>query len=307
MTQSEMRFANMLGRIMLAVGALGTVVTVVLRVWLSPGVINSSNGMLDAPWLVMGFMLLCLVGMFVLGLMVGGFRRETVGGPSVALAMSLLAAGALLLYGEGETLWLTLNNEIPVLQIIQGVLGVLSALAFVVLAFRLLSEGASRRGIAQWIMLLPVLWMWFRMVNYEMSYDSLVRIEDAFFGFAMLILELLFLFKFARYIAGIGVVRTGFMLFYSLSTALFALSSVAVKVIFFYMNDGLAMDAYGIATVGDLAVGVLAVAFAVTQLFSQEQIQSEEFELPEEESAGKDLILSSNEDEESGESDLITE
>lgn len=307
MTQSEVTFANLMGKIMVAVGALGTAITVVLRVWLSPGVINSNNGMLDAPWLVIGCMLVCLVGLFLLGLKMGSIRRELVGGPSVAMAMSLMAVSALLLYSEGESLLLAFNNTVPTLQIIQSVLGVLSAFALVALSLRLLSEGASRRGIAQWIMLLPVLWMWFRVVNYEMSYNSLVRVEDAFFGFTMLILELLFLFKFARYIAGVGLVRTGFMLFYALSTAVFALSSLAVQVIFFYKNDGMSLNAYGIATVADLAIALLAAAFAVALLFGKEQVQTEEFELPEVESAGKELIIPSGEEEASGDNGLITE
>ncbi len=281
MTQSEVKFANLLGKIMMAIGGVGALVTVVLRVWLTPGVINSANGVLDSPWTVMGLMLLCLVALVVLAFLTGGIRREISGGPCVALATSMLAAAVALIIGEGDDLLAGYQSE-DVMAMVQGALGVLSALALVVLGWRLLREGSTRRGISQWTMLLPVLWMWMRVINYEMSYASLARFEDGFFGFAMLVLELMFLFKLARYTAGVGQVRTGSMFFYSAATALLSLSGVAVKVIVHLLDDGMSVQAYDLAGAGDFAVGILALAVGIAYLWGTEPEQSDE---PSEEEA----------------------
>jgi len=143
------------------------------------------------------------------------------------------------------------------------------------------------------------------LVNYEMSYNSLARLEDGFFGFGMLVVELLFLFKFARYIAGVGIVRSGFMVFYAASTALFSLSAALVSVYFYLVNDGMSVTAHSLTCPADFAVGALALVVGITHLYGEEPIQVEEIELPEEEFAGEDLIMSSSDDDDA--SDIITE
>lgn len=294
MTQNEVKFANLLGKIMMAIGGVGALVIVVMRMWLTPGMINSTNGELDSPWTIMGFMLLCLVALVVLGFFAGGIRREVSGGSCVALAATMLVSAVALVIAEADDLVGALQSG-EVMQLLQGALGVLSALALVLLGWRLLSEGSTRRGISQWTMLLPVLWMWMRVVNYEMSYASLARLEDSFFGFAMLVFELMFLFKLARYTAGVGQVRTGSMFFYSAAAALFSLSSSIVKMLLHLMNDGMSVLAYDLAGAGDFAVGILALAVGITYLRGSEP------EAPEEDSEEKafpvegELIIVSDE------------
>ena len=296
MTQSEVKFANLLARIMMAIGGLGALVTVVLRVWLTPGVISSTNGVLDSPWTVMGFMLLCLAGLVVLGFFTRGIRREVSGGPCVALAASMLAAAVVLVIAESDDLLGAWHNGETML-LIQGVLGALSAVALVLLAWRLLSEGSTRRGMAQWIMLLPVLWMWMRVINYEMSYASLARVEDSFFGFAMLVFELMFLFKLARYTAGVGQVRTGSIFFYSAATVLFSLSGAVVKILMHLMNDGMSVQAYDLAGAGDLAVGILALAVGITYLWGVEPEAPDETSEEEAFPVEGELIMASDDAE----------
>lgn len=275
MTQNEIKFANLLGKIMLVIGGLGAVATIALRIWIFPGMINSGNGELDSPWTVMGFMLLCILALVALGFFTSGIRREVSGGSCILLAGGMLAAALVLLIAEGDDLLSAYQNG-ETMHIIQGALGVLSAVALLLLGRRLLVEGSTRRGISQWSMLLPVLWMWLRIVNYEMSYASLARLEDGFFGFAMLVFELMFLFKLARYTAGVGQVRTGSIFFYSAATMLFALSSPVVKIIVHMVDDGMSVQAFDLAGASDLAVGFLALLVGITYLRGTEPLAPDE-------------------------------
>lgn len=288
----------MLGKIMMAIGGVGALVTVVLRMWLSPGMINSTNGQLDSPWSVMGFMLVCLLGLVVLGFFTGGIRREVSGGACVAMAATMLVSAVALIIAEMDDLLSALQSG-ETMHLLQGALGVLSAGALVLLGWRLLAEGSTRRGISQWTMLLPVLWMWMRVINYEMSYASLARLEDSFFGFAMLVFELMFLFKLARYTAGVGQVRTGSMLFYSAAAALFSLSSSLVKMLLYLLNDSMSVQAYDLAGAGDFAVGILALAVGITYLFGSEPEGEEEVTEEEAFPVEGDLIMVSDESEDS--------
>lgn len=300
MTQNEVKFANLMAKIMMAIGGGGALVTVVMRVWLFPGIINSNNGVLDTPWSVMSFMLLCLAGLVVLRFFANGIRRELSGGSCIALAAAMLASAVMLIIAEGDDLLSAWQSNETMLMI-QGALGVLSAVALVILAWRLLSEGGTRRGMAQWIMLLPVLWLWMRIVNYEMSYSSLARLEDSFFGFAMLVFELMFLFKLARYTAGVGEVRTGSMFFYSAATALFSLSAPAVKVIMHLMDDGMSVLAYDLAGAGDFAVGVLALVVGITYIWGAEPEAPDEPSEEEVFPVEGDLIMAGVDSEEESE------
>ena len=140
----------------------------------------------------------------------------------------------------------------------------LGGVALVRLGLNLASEGATRRGMSQWGMLAPVLWVWFTLANYEMSYSSMVRLSDGFFTLSMYIMEMLFLLFFARYIAGVGKVGYGTLLFFSSGATLFVLSAPLVRLAMYLLQDGEAFAAAGAAGVLDLAIGMLALAVSVT-------------------------------------------
>jgi hypothetical protein len=109
-----------------------------------------------------------------------------------------------------------------------------------------------------------VLWVWLTLANYEMTYASMVRLSDGFFTLAMYIMEMLFLFFFARYIAGVGKVGYGTLLFFSSAATLFVLSAPLVRIAMYLLQDGEAFAAAGAAGFADLAVGVLALTVSVT-------------------------------------------
>lgn len=287
---------NIVARIMTALGTLGAIAVVILRVWVSPSERDIDTGLFSTNLPVIGLMLFLLLmlgcGVFVTR---GGRRQEITGKPSLMLAITLLAVGGAMTlfavveilarlgvmpfytvsvgYAEGTSL---IGVLLPWLQ---SVFCLLSGAALIRLGLVLASEGATRRGMAQWSLLAPVLWMWLTLANYEMSYASMVRLSDSFFTLGMYIMEMLFLFYFARYIAGVGKVGFGTLLFFSSGAALFALSAPLVRLGFMYLlQDGEAYIAAGAAGPLDLAVGLLAVAVSLALSQSLSAIPAEEKE-----------------------------
>ena len=265
---------GLVARLMAGVGCLGAVALVLLRVWVMPAQRDIDTG-LFAPnvfVIVLSCVLLAVLGALVF-VMHGGPRREIVGKPSLVLSMVLLIVGAVMVLLGGLDLWTALRTPsyddvsliVRVLPWLQAAFCVLGGLALAMLGLRLASEGSTRRGMAQWSMLLPVLWSWFVLANYEMSPDSMVRVTDGgFFNLAMYIMEMLFLFRFASYVAGVGRNGIGSVLFFSAGATVFALSNPLVSLLMYLLQDLEAASAAGAGSLVDLAVGVLALTVTVT-------------------------------------------
>lgn len=272
---------NIVARVMMALGLLGAAAVVVLRVWVSPSERDIDTGLFSTNLPVIALMLILLLllggGVFITR---GGMRQEITGKPSLTLAIALLAAGsAMTLFAVAEILarlgvipFYTVTSAASEAETLVGVLlpqlqsvfCLLGGVVLIRLGLMLASEGATRRGMIRWGLLAPVLWMWLTLANYEMSYASMVRLSDGFFTLGMYIMEMLFLLYFARYIAGVGKVGFGTMLFFSAGTTLFALSAPLVRLAMYLLQDGEAYAAAGAAGLLDLMVGLLALAVSTT-------------------------------------------
>ena len=66
---------------------------------------------------------------------------------------------------------------------------------------------------------------------------SMVRLSDGFFTLGTYIFELLFLFYFARYMAGVGKVGAGMLLLFSCGATLFAISTPVTKMLMYLLQD----------------------------------------------------------------------
>ena len=274
-------------RIMTWIAAGITVAIVALRVWLLPSVRDWETGLFTPNSYVMALTLIALAAMAALGYMAAGPRHEIGGTGCRLMAVASLVSGFTMIITEGINGYdsflklravMNIANQpllTPVLAVLQNVFGVLGGVALILLCMRMLSEGVTRRGMAQWSALLPVAWMWLRLVNYEVSYASMVRLSDSFFGLLMMIFELVFLFKLARYVSGVGRMRTGVMAFYALATAMFALSAPTVRLIMFLMGDSAAYEAHRLAGVSDFAIGLLALAMGVSLMVATLQAYKE--------------------------------
>lgn len=282
MNETQARRGNILAYLMLALGVVGAAVTVLLRAWLIPSQRDIETGLFTTNFIVMlvvVFILMLLGGAACL--LRGGERREISGKPALLLALVLLGAGiattafALLdLLARLEIIdFYNITNEIlgdnetnPMriaLQWLQPSLGMLSGVVFARLGLVLASEGSTRRGMAQWGMLIPVLWQWVVLANYEMSYASMVRLSDGFFSLGMYVMEMLFLLFFARYVSGVGKVGHATMLFFSTGAVVCVLSAPLVRVAMYLQQDGEAYAAAGAAGPLDMVVGLLALTVSI--------------------------------------------
>ena len=262
------------------VGVGVTVLVVLMRLWLLPAAADWETGLFTSNYWVIALMLGALAALLVMNYFSGPIRREITGIPSAVMALGSLLMGAVMaVTGALDLLRLyeiigggTRPDIGPTLPTLEYAFCVLGGVALVRLGLALLSEGGTRRGIAQWSVLAPVLWAWFRLIGYEMSYASMVRIEDNFFGFVMLIVEMLFLFRLARYASGIGRVSAGSLMFHAMATTLFAVSGPLVRLGMYLLQDHVAYDAYQLAGPLDIAVGVFALVVGLSLLHGKESL-----------------------------------
>lgn len=287
---------NSLARIMVALGGLGALLVVALRVWIIPAQRDMDTGLFTSNLLVIGLTLALLAALgAVVYLMRDTSRREIVGNPALVLSTVLLiVGGGMFLHGVVEmlarfgvvtfysvtTMWVEEGISLPqvILPWAQTVLSIFSGVAFVLSGLNLASEGGTRRGISKLGLLVPVLWMWFVLANYMITYVSMVRITEGFFTVATYIMELLFLFRFAGYMAGVGKHTVGSTLFVSCGTALFALSAPLVRLLLHLLQDTEAASAAGATGPLDLAIGVLALTVSITLCQSLSSLPASEVE-----------------------------
>lgn len=249
--------------------------TLLLRVWLMPTLRDMETGLFATGWQVIVLMLVTLVALAVMGFTQRQYRLE-IGSPAgQRIGVVTLVSGAVLIAcalwdfirwmtaGQGpapqEAAVTTLGTAAMLLQMLFCLLGGVALVRFGLL---LVSEGSTRRGMTGWSMLAPVMWMWFRLARYEMSYMSTVRLSESFFVFGMFILEMLFLFRLARYTSGVGKVSAGSLQFYAAATALFSLSAPLTRLVMYLLGDSEAYLSSELAGVPDVAVGLIAVAVA---------------------------------------------
>ena len=146
------------------------------------------------------------------------------------------------------------------------VFGLLGGLVLMWLGWRLKKGNTAREELLSWGALMPVLWMWFRLTRYEMSYASALGLAETFYDFGLFILELLFLFKLARRVAGVGEASTSSLLFLSCSTAVFALSGPLFRVCMYLFGSGATYETTRLSGGVDLTIGAMALVLAISMV-----------------------------------------
>lgn len=256
-------------------GAIAAVVIFALRVVLIPMVRSFDTGRFSIRGLVVFLLLAFFV---VLATMVRSLRLpriEVSGRHSIWFAWSLFIAGGSMVVSclwDLVKWWLTGDIPAPVVADMSGLtwsmlalslaFGLLGGVVFVWLGLRVAAEGATRAGMAAWNMLVPVLWMWFRLFRYEMSYASVTNLSESFYDFSLFVLELLFLFQLARYVSGVGKANTDVLLFYAISMATLGISGPLVRLSTYLLGDGGVYLSGGLSGLPDFAIGVLALVLA---------------------------------------------
>lgn len=257
-----------------AIGTGGAAVLLVLRVALMPLLRDVDTGRFATNLPAIIFAAAVLVALAVLALRAPRGRVDVPASCALPTAFAAILAGGMLgavaLYDTFRYLFgkilpppgqMQMNTLAQLMLFGLLAFGILGAVALVRWGLQVASESGTRRGMSAFGALAPVMWLWFRLAWYEMSYASTIGWSEKFYDFLMVIFELLFLFKLARFVSGIGKASTGEMLFYAMATALFALSGTLTRVCLYFTGGAEAYLASELAGLADFGIGVLALAF----------------------------------------------
>lgn len=184
------------------------------------------------------------------------------------IAMSLIYdAFCWIVYGQIPPPTQYLINKTDQLTLICTILfGLAGGAFFVVRGFWWMSHTDKDTSAVRWLSLTPVLWMWFRLARYEVSYASTIDITESFFDFALLVFVSLFFLSFARATSHVGAKQKNALLIFSLCAAMIALSGAPAT--FMDLANGEPLSTLLIAIV-DVVIGVLAMAVAAMQVFAK--------------------------------------
>ncbi len=262
----------------------------VMRILLTPQMQDANNGTFHLSYAVIALMVAAFVAVLVL-ILAGKGTVPRVSQLSararLPLAIAVLAAGGVLATASLFDSWLWLRygitpppNTMVISPLDAGSLaltllfGVLGGFFLLWLGIALASGTVRRTTPLALTALAPVLWIWFRLVRYELSYASAVQVSQSFYDFVMLIFTMLFLFSFARYISGTGEKTepektSRMLLVYSLCTVIMSLSGPITSIALYMTGETAAYEASRLAGFPDLGMGIFALCTALVLLFAR--------------------------------------
>ncbi len=179
-------------------------------------------------------------------------------------------------------------NRIDLVTSVASLLfGLLGGVYLVMQGFSWMSQSDKNRTARNWLALTPVLWMWFRLARYEISYASTIDIRESFFDFAVLVFASLFFLQMARMISGVGAAPKNALVVFALCTAMVAVSDAPVAIL--EASEGMPIGNLLIA-MADLVIGIFAFVLAALQVFGtaasaeepDDTVADESPEIPEE-------------------------
>lgn len=200
-------------------------------------------------------------------------------GKQVPTAALLLAVGGgfLLLYNVADLLIFTAQNAMfPVpysiqsanrfLQILQLLCGILGGIFLLYTGTVWWRTKRCVTPIGNGLALLPVLWSWFRLARYVISYESAAGISDTIYDYGHLIFSLLFFMLLAHLLSGTRPVRQSHWIMMALPAAWFSLSGCISTVVLSLLPAQREVMAGNLASWVDLPFALLALFFAVNAL-----------------------------------------
>lgn len=139
--------------------------------------------------------------------------------------------------------------------------GLASAAYFIRLMLLWIAEGTCYRGIFKVGALMPAMWMWLRVVRYELTHVSLFDMAFSIHDFAMLAFSMLFLFRIAALTSGINGRKHSVTMFITAAAAMCALSSVAVRFGLYLTGDAVLYQTVQLANGLDACIGLYALSW----------------------------------------------
>ena len=259
----------------LAVG-VGTVLLAVLRILILPTTQFGFGGRFGISYVVV----VAAVGV-ILGLLVLGWRRRgtayaaMTGRRLFVAAIGAVGVGGFLAVREAFDIWTWFaKGELPPptvhlsgavaggMLVCEMVFGLLAAGILIYMGLTWLSKGVMMAEKFRLAALAPVLWMWMRLGRYMLSYTSAVEIRQSFYNFAMFLFELLFLYAFARYVAGVGK-SPRFLPVYAAVCGTMAMSGAIAAAVLGVLGEADAYKVTQLAGVSDFVLGLFAWAVLV--------------------------------------------
>ena len=162
------------------------------------------------------------------------------------------------------------TSQDQVLLYLLVIFGCIGGAFFVLTAVRWLMTGRTVRGLLRWMAAAPVIWIWIRITRFEVSYVSSLSVYRSLYDVLMLIVEMLFFLRFARFVSGVEDGPPRFFTGISLCTGVLAGLACTTRMVMLIMGNEAAFEACGLVTSADLGVAVLAFSFAFGQAFSPE-------------------------------------
>ena len=159
-----------------------------------------------------------------------------------------------------------LNNVDLITLIASLICGILGGVFLVMQGFCWMSRSENHKSARGWLSLAPVLWMWFRLARYEISYASTIDISESFFDFAILIFASLFFLQLARTVSNIGPAPKNGLLICALCTAFIALSGAPVTIA--ELAQGQPIGSL-LGAIVDVVIGIFALEIGFIQAFGK--------------------------------------
>ncbi len=271
--------------------AVMTVVFMFLR-WFSDALAEVTIGSLKMSNLILGLCLVTVAAIVALCFSkkatVHAFTdgsRGTVSGWLCTFCGAILAMSALLdlvcwiVYKQVPPPNAYILNNIDLFALIATLLfGGIGGVFLVMQGFKWMShtEDDKNQPLLNWLSLAPVLWMWFRLARYEISYASTIDISESFFDFAILIFASLFFLQLARAVSGIGPAPKNGLLMCALCTGFIALSGAPVTIAELAHGEPIGSL---LGAVVDMIIGIFAFGIALMQAFPAAQNEEDAVEV----------------------------
>lgn len=139
--------------------------------------------------------------------------------------------------------------------------------------------GIKRRSVFgkfRVLALAPVLWVWVRIVRFELSYVSSLSLHRSVYELLMLTFETVFFLWLARALSGVEEKPSRLFAGVALCTAVLTAIACVTRMGMWVMQNEVAFEACALTTAADLGVCVLAFAVAVSHAAPQAELPEEE-------------------------------
>ncbi len=228
-----------------------------------------------------------LVALFFLN---GNGKRRTeavLGVPAILSAAAMAVTGVALLLSAlgGIADWqqgvypypqpVTAGTVAVVLAWVMFLSGALGGVFYLLTAARWLTKRRTDCCAMGLPALLPVVWSWARILWYMTSFASAVNRFRSVTEVAMLLFEMLFLFVFARHIAGMEETAPRYVFPVALAEAMLGLIVFVTRIGALVTQDAELFSGTALVTTPDMAVTLLAVVFVVGQMMPSKYVPAD--------------------------------